>query len=468
MIIVPAEKRIDLRRAPVVLCVIVLLNVMVFFGFQSGDQKKMYEGVTAYEMLDYLPAEWPHFVAFLQEKGELELLERSEAQYKSGNTNQLVTTLLMREDFYAHLQENGRKFFVPSFIDRWALERDLINDKIQSVSFVAFGLSERVRSVITYLSHLFLHGDAMHLAGNMLFLVVCGFAVEAAIGHWRFLLFYLLSGVAAGATYLFFETGSGSSLIGASGAISGVMAMYLAIFRLRKIEFFYWFFCFVGFFKAPALLILFFYIGKEVYWYLTDTESNIAFMAHAGGFVTGTILIGLAMVIRRSVLDEAYINSDDTIDPRQPRLAEIYQAIEKFRFERALGLVDELIRQEGGDFETFSIRYNLHRILRSASLPESATDLLNLSSGIPAEVKKLAKVWKETPEAPAGLDNQIKLNLGQRFIDAGSVQLAEQIYAELAEKAFQDPGMRVFAGKLSNAFKALRDSRKSEYYAKFA
>ena len=124
----------------------------------------------------------------------------------------------------------------------------------------------------------------------MFFLVICGFAVEAAIGHLRFLLFYLFSGVVAGVSHAAMDLDSSSVLIGASGSVSAVMAMYLGVFRFKKIEFFYWFFIFVGYFRAPALLILPFYIGKELVQFYTEAGSNVAFMAHAGGFVAGLVL----------------------------------------------------------------------------------------------------------------------------------------------------------------------------------
>ena len=63
--------------------------------------------------------------------------------------------------------------------------------------------------------------------------------------------------------------------------------MYLALFRMRRIEFFYWLFVFVGYVRLPALVVLPLYIAKELYFYFADPASNVAFLAHAGGFVVG-------------------------------------------------------------------------------------------------------------------------------------------------------------------------------------
>ena len=117
---------------------------------------------------------------------------------------------------------------------------------LRSTSIARYGLVPSDIRITTLFSHQFMHAGVMHLLGNMVFLILCGFAVEAAIGHWQFLLFYLLSGLAGGLLFTAFDAEGTRPLVGASGAISGVMAMYLWVFRLKKIEFFYWFYAFVG------------------------------------------------------------------------------------------------------------------------------------------------------------------------------------------------------------------------------
>ena len=464
MIIVPTEKQLDWRNAPIVLCALVLFNVMVFFLYQSGDTQKIITAMASYESRDYLAHEWPAFEKFLEEEQKTELLKTYREQYQDDEHDEIIGDLLMNDKFYTYLQKNYRTYFTPDYYAEWEPERTRLHVQLQSVSYIANGLRASDLRISSFLTHQFLHSDIMHLLGNMFFLIICGFAVEAAIGHWRFLLFYLLSGVAAGFAQVASDWTSDSPLIGASGAISGVMAMYLAVFRLKKIEFFYWFFFFVGYFRAPALLILPFYIGKEIYSYHSDTESNVAFMAHAGGFVAGALLIGIAWLFNRNTLNTQYIEADQTVDPRQQQLADIYAAIEKHRFEQALALVDALIQEKGLTFDVAMIRYNLLKISRGDAYAPATLNLLTVPLLSPEEVKKLDKVWKENPDVHAQLSEQAALKLGMQFTALESPQSAEQVFEQLQTRGCKNPALSVYASKLAAAFQRLRDAGKKSHY----
>lgn len=468
MVIVPTEKKFDWRHAPLVLFIVVLLNVLIYFLYQSGDNKKIAEAFSAYSHSGYFEKEWPLFETYLETHKEMELLHQYREQVAEEHYDIVIGDLLTRQDFFAYLQKNGRTRFDRFFYDEWEHERARIDTKIQSLSYLAHGLRASQLRIPDFITHQFLHGSIMHLLGNMFFLIVCGFAVEAAIGHWRFLLFYLLSGVAAGFSQVASNWESTVPLVGASGAISGVMAMYLAIFRLKKIEFFYWFFFFVGYFRAPALLILPFYIGKEIYSYHSDTASNVAFMAHAGGFVAGAVLIGVAILFDRSMLNTAYIENDTSVDPRQKKLAEIYDAIEKFRFERALAIVNELIKTETLGYELAKIRYNLLKINKGDEYVAATLSLLSVPSLHSHEIKKLAQVWKDNPELHSQLADGAALKLGMQFTALDDPQSAEQVFILLRSRDFSNPAMPVYATKLAKAFHGLREHDKKSYYESVA
>lgn len=457
MIIVPTEKQLDWRHAPIMLCVIVFINILVFFLYQSGDQRKLHTALDAYSTSEYFEREWPLFQNYLEDHKETQLFDQLREEYDHEAYPQVMMTLLMRDDFYQYLRKNARQLFEPSFYDHWDIERERIQKIINSVSSAAFGLRADKLHPFDFISYQFLHGGIMHLLGNMFFLVVCGFAVEAAVGHWRFLLFYLLAGVGGGAAQVFMHMDSSTPLVGASGAISGVMAMYLALFRLKKIEFFYWLFFLVGYFRAPALMILPFYVGKELFSYFEDTESNVAFMAHTGGFIAGALLIGATWLVNRKLLNTDYIDNDQVGDPQQQKMAEIYKAIEQFQFDRALKLVDALIATEGESFNLLLIRYNLLRLNRGEAFERAAIKLLCLPSLMPAELKTLDGIWRSNPEVHNALDEQQLLKLGLQFANHACAESAEAIYEQLRERGCRDSSLPVLAAKLAKAYQELND-----------
>jgi membrane associated rhomboid family serine protease len=145
----------------------------------------------------------------------------------------------------------------------------------------------------TVITSMFMHGGWMHLIGNMWFLWIFGNNVEDAMGHFRFILFYLLCGVAAGALQTAFDPDSVIPMVGASGAIGGVMGAYVLMYPRVHVHLF----IFLGFYATTFAVPAYFMLG---YWFLVQLVSGsvaigaqgggVAFWAHVGGFVAGALL----------------------------------------------------------------------------------------------------------------------------------------------------------------------------------
>ena len=143
----------------------------------------------------------------------------------------------------------------------------------------------------TLFTSMFLHAGWLHLIGNMLFLWVFADNIEATIGSARFLLFYLLGGIAAHLGHLYFHTDSTIPTVGASGAISAVLGAYLVLFPSSRIRVLFFFFVF----QVPALLFLGFWIFQQVSAgsasldVRTAESAGIAYWAHIAGFAFGVV-----------------------------------------------------------------------------------------------------------------------------------------------------------------------------------
>lgn len=141
---------------------------------------------------------------------------------------------------------------------------------------------------LTLLSYMFFHGDIIHLAGNMLFLWVFGDNVEDAMGHARFLIFYLACGVFAGLTHVYMMPDSGSPLIGASGAVAGVIAAYLMLHPRVRV----WVLAFQFLpLRLSAATVLGVWIALQFIMLLLPDIGPIAWWAHIGGLIAGAVLI---------------------------------------------------------------------------------------------------------------------------------------------------------------------------------
>jgi len=147
----------------------------------------------------------------------------------------------------------------------------------------------------TYLSSMFLHGGILHVLGNLWFLWLFGDNVEDRLGHRRFLAFYLLCGVLAGAAHVAFYPESEVPTIGASGAVSGVMGAYLFLFPRAKVLTVIPILFYPLFVELSAFVFLGLWFATQLLsgWLdLRETEgaTGIAFLAHVGGFAAGALL----------------------------------------------------------------------------------------------------------------------------------------------------------------------------------
>lgn len=139
-------------------------------------------------------------------------------------------------------------------------------------------------ALITYQ---FIHGGFLHLLGNMIYLWIFGSSIEDALGHVRYVLFYLAGGVLAGMIQVVADLGAEVPMIGASGSIAAVLGAYLVLYPRRNILIFIWLFFFVQTIKVPAILAL----GLWFFMQVLGSGEGVAWMAHIGGFVIGLLMV---------------------------------------------------------------------------------------------------------------------------------------------------------------------------------
>ena len=155
---------------------------------------------------------------------------------------------------------------------------------------------------LTLVTSVFVHGDIMHLAGNMLYLWVFGISVEEATGHFRFVLLFLLCGIGAGIGQALIDPYSAIPGVGASGAVSGILGAYILVYPFRRIRILYFLGYRGGVLHMPVLIGIGLWIAVQMWSMMTadpTAQGGVAWTAHVGGFATGMILI--VMLRRRGV-----------------------------------------------------------------------------------------------------------------------------------------------------------------------
>jgi rhomboid family protein len=154
---------------------------------------------------------------------------------------------------------------------------------------------------LTILYSMFLHGGFLHIAGNMLYLWVFGNNVEDQMGPVRFIIFYLGAGLAATFAQTYVNPDSMTPMIGASGAIAGVLGAYLLMFPRARVTNLVFLFFFITFVDLPAVVVLGFWFLLQVFQGVGSVtpDGDVAYMAHVGGFVAGMLLLFILRGSRR-------------------------------------------------------------------------------------------------------------------------------------------------------------------------
>jgi len=179
--------------------------------------------------------------------------------------------------FALYLPILGNEAALSSFWDTWAMRP------------VEISAGQEYYTAVT---SMFLHGGFMHIAGNMLFLWIFGDNIEDAMGHVGFLVFYLLSGLGADAFHVLSDPTSGVPVVGASGAIAGVMGAYLLLYPKAEVDVVLIFVIFFKIFRWPAWIVLGAWMGVQIFGGLASATSGggVAYWAHIGGFIVGAAL----------------------------------------------------------------------------------------------------------------------------------------------------------------------------------
>ncbi|MDO9288880.1 MAG: rhomboid family intramembrane serine protease [Thermodesulfovibrionales bacterium] len=161
----------------------------------------------------------------------------------------------------------------------------------------------QLHPALTIFSSMFLHGGLLHIGGNMLYLWIFGNNIEDMLGHFRFFMFYLISGIVAAYSHAIMASSSSVPMIGASGAVAGVLGAYLLLFPRARVHTLIFLVFFVEVIKIPALIVIGFWaIIQVVNGLLTQgiaAQGGVAWFAHIGGFLVGLLTIKLWLPKRR-------------------------------------------------------------------------------------------------------------------------------------------------------------------------
>lgn len=426
MIILPAEHPLDAKRPPVITLLLILLNCLAYFGYQSGDPLREERAVKTYLDAGLLSREKARFVSAFSAEHDLTLEQQK--SFSQIRNKDLAARLLTDLEFEDQLHQDPAYLADP----QWQASRQAAEAARDQLSHYRFGFVPAKFSVQGLFGAMFLHGSVDHLLGNMLFLFIFGFALEIALGRWMFLGLYLISGMASHLFWWLFEP-SWLTGIGASGAVSGLMGMYLGVYGLRKINFFYWLGPLFGYFRAPALWILPLWMGKELLGMLSNDHVNR--YAHLGGLAAGFLLVWLPKRFGQLKVDESFLLKVDPDAQYKREVAALAELISRFELEPAANRGLDLLSRYPG---RLALLEQLYPVAKSRQDKALLSALLKQLFGLPEHASSLPLLQRIADESRAPEQSllrhpAIQLHLLQSLLRAKDGQRALAVWRTLSQ-----------------------------------
>ncbi len=295
------------RKAPIAWCLLAL-NFMVFSftAVWGGPSTQALESVMHKPY--FVAAQGEIYAQYLEDRPEYnhpEFVRSIGRQVREGSINKvdLLGQLAFRDFNFLNDADSVEYDGDQVALKIWKRDIAQVREHQALHPSFLFGLKTNEAGFANWISYIFVHSGWFHLVGNMLFLLIFGAALERQIGGLGFLVVFLLSGLVAAGVFALLTGVTGSPLVGASGAVSGTMALYCVLNWKRPERYVYWFFLplrgFMGFVYLPAWVALVLWVISDLAGFMATLPElgGVAHTAHLGGeaagLITGLVLFGL-------------------------------------------------------------------------------------------------------------------------------------------------------------------------------
>lgn len=441
MLLIPYQTRFTPKSLPLVTLALILVNAVVYFIFQSGDRQAYARAADYYFSSQLAQIELPRFATYLErrnDRGALQVLRMIRAGARPEESVGLVMALENDREFMRDLREGA---VVPSSDPAYAAWRD---QRGQFDALIGRVFTERFAlepdaggaawGALRLLTYQFLHGNAVHWLGNMIILLLAGPFAEAALGRFRFLVAFVASGVFAGALHMLV---SDQALIGASGSISGAMAMVAVLYGTRRVPVFYWLFVYFNTARIPALLLLPAWLLIEAIQWAASPKSPVSYSAHIGGFIAGAVL---AWLLRPSdekkvdrILDEQFAEERHG-NRKSTLLQEAQAAAARLDTRKAARAYSELLQEDPSNVQHATAYFNMALLGRNRETLLDATlrVLWIRARGARSELRPVYLQMSQ-PHVLAALPVDEQLRLARRLVatreDAAALRVLDGLLA---------------------------------------
>jgi membrane associated rhomboid family serine protease len=434
MLIIPLSAKLSKRNPPFITIGIILINCFVFFILQAGDDERYHEAAQFYFDSGLARIEVSRYKTYLltAEKREISPDVQSEKDLDKDTIKRFYVKMQRDEAFLKQLRSGNIITPEQEIYSTWRNLRTQYEALLSKIFSVRYGFKPAYANFTTALTYMFIHGNFMHILGNMVFLWLVGCVLELGYGRVFYLLLYLLTGVLSVGLYCLVYLKSTVPLVGASGAISGLMGAYAVAYGRTRIKIFYSLGFYFNYARVTAIVLLPVWIGNEIFQLYFGSYQGIAYMAHLGGLVSGGLF---------GYLNSRFLGMVDTEvfkqDPKEkiPALLEdALQRIARLDLSGARPFLDQVLEIDPENRDALTHLFNIDKLDPGGEkLHKTASRLLrhlSYHSDTPETLYNTYKEYCRISKRP-GLSLNLLFRIASIFTLHGYLPEAENIMAVL-------------------------------------
>jgi membrane associated rhomboid family serine protease len=455
MFIVPVTGQLSRRNLPLVTIGLILINCLIFFVFQSNQAQQYREAEGYYFTSGLADIEIRRFVEYRNTTADKPINPQDLEQL---NDEELAEIYLeMRRDGQFEAKLRNEEIITPRdpVYHEWKQLRNWYEHLHSKIVSAKFGFTPGKSKPITFFTYMFLHGSFQHLLGNMIFLWLVGCMIEMGSSRVFCGATYVLTGLGAALLFGLMHPRSGIHLVGASGAISGLMGTFCVLYGRKKVKFFYSLGVYFNYLKAPAIILLPVWIAKEIYFLYSDDIGKVAYEAHLGGLISGALLglIGFALFRRANAVRLA---ADESPDEISPLIEKALEHVSRLEMDAASRLLEQVLSKDPGHIGALTHLFNiLKNDPRNPRFHEAARQLLDRLAADGARHTTAGQVFEEyirSADQPC-LTADLYLRMIVVLAGSGCPEKAEGIMAMLLKQKPILPGIPQALLKLAEGFR---------------
>jgi membrane associated rhomboid family serine protease len=454
MFIIPLTGKLSWRNPPVVTIGLILLNCLVFFIFQTGESQKQYEVSEYYFSSGLVTIEVPHYIAYREGR----LLDPSDLSYLTEFDEEAVVRLYLdMERDYTFLKKLKNEEIItasdPGY-NKWKVLRAEYETRRAQIISIRYGFRPAYRSLLTAFTYMFLHGSVGHLFGNMVFLWIVGCMLEMGLGRMYYSGLYVIGGLAAAGLFWLVYMNSTVPVVGASGAIAGLMGAFAVLFGRKKVKIFYSLGFYFNYLKIPAIILLPIWIGNEFFQLFFGSARHVAYVAHIGGLMGGALL-GY-MTLKFSLTVNGHVFEDETEDEVSPLLEKALSHISELDMVTGSQLLEQVLAKDPENIDALTHLFNVYKLdPEDEKFHKTSKKLIFQLSRSYDTYEKAHQIYQEylRHARHPRLSPQLYVQLSAIFVAMGQLESAVKILAKLVKKVPEAPGIPTALLKLARAYR---------------